>query len=65
VRMVISSSRLDPLTKFVNDHERRLRPSLSAACGDVAGSDAAADALAYGWEHWERIKDMENPIGYL
>jgi hypothetical protein len=31
----------------------------------VAGRDAAADALAYGWEHWERIKDMKNPIGYL
>ncbi|MFQ5968036.1 MAG: RNA polymerase sigma factor, partial [Acidimicrobiia bacterium] len=22
-------------------------------------------ALAYGWEHWERVRQMENPAGYL
>jgi RNA polymerase sigma-70 factor (ECF subfamily) len=25
----------------------------------------AAEAMAYGWEHWERIGVMENPAGYL
>jgi DNA-directed RNA polymerase specialized sigma24 family protein len=29
------------------------------------GREAAAEALAYGWEHWERIRDMENSVGYL
>jgi DNA-directed RNA polymerase specialized sigma24 family protein len=29
------------------------------------GREAAAEALAYGWEHWERIREMENSIGYL
>jgi RNA polymerase sigma-70 factor (ECF subfamily) len=29
------------------------------------GREAAAEALAYGWEHWDRISGMENPTGYL
>lgn len=33
--------------------------------GTDVGRDATADALAYGWEHWDRVKEMENTIGYL
>lgn len=29
------------------------------------GKEATADALAYAWEHWERIREMDNPAGYL
>jgi DNA-directed RNA polymerase specialized sigma24 family protein len=36
-----------------------------AALGPDAGDEAAAEALAYGWEHWPRIETMENPAGYL
>ena len=43
----------------------RLRAGLVAAFGPDAGIDAAAEALAYGWEHWERVGHMENPSGYL
>jgi RNA polymerase sigma factor (sigma-70 family) len=50
---------------FVADHERRLRQALTAALGADAGREAAADALAYGWEHWDRVSTMENPGGYL
>lgn len=28
-------------------------------------TDATAEALAYGWEHWERVSAMKNPEGYL
>ena len=42
-----------------------LRAALVAAFGPDAGVDAAAEALAYGWEHWHRIGQMENPSGYL
>jgi hypothetical protein len=28
-------------------------------------ADAVAEALAYGWEHWDRVSAMENPLGYL
>ena len=43
----------------------RLRTALVAAYGPDAGADAAADALAYGWEHWDRLSSMANPAGYL
>ena len=45
--------------------EARLRIALSAAHGLETGREAAAEALAYGWEHWDRIQTMENPAGYL
>lgn len=43
----------------------RLRAGLVAACGPEVGADATAEALAYAWEHWQRVGDMENPAGYL
>lgn len=43
----------------------RLRAGLIAAYGPTTGADAAADALAYGWEHWARLSAMANPAGYL
>lgn len=50
---------------FVKDVEPRLREGLSAALGSDRGREATADALAYAWEHWERVSGMENPVGYL
>ena len=50
---------------FVATHERLLRQALTAACGIDQGREAAADALAYAWEHWERVARMANPVGYL
>ncbi len=50
---------------FVAQNERRLRQALTSCLGNDAGGDAAADALAFGWEHWERVRKMDNPVGYL
>ena len=50
---------------FVLRHQLGLRRALVAAVGVEAGLDATSEALAYGWEHWDRLKDMENPGGYL
>jgi DNA-directed RNA polymerase specialized sigma24 family protein len=36
-----------------------------AAFGVEAGSEATAEALAYGWEHWDNVRDRPNPAGYL
>lgn len=58
-------SKRDSFTAFVADHERRLRQALTADLGADAGREAAADALAYGWEHWDRVSAMESPAGYL
>ena len=52
-------------TTFVEDTQPRLRQALVARFGPDEGSEATAEALAYGWEHWERIGRMENPAGYL
>ncbi len=55
----------DPFAEFVAEAEPRLRFALAAALGQQQGREATAEALAYAWEHWERISEMENPIGYL
>lgn len=55
----------DAFARFVKDTEPRLKVALCAAFGRETGVEATADALAYGWEHWERIRLMENPAGYL
>jgi len=50
---------------FVEKVEPRLRHALVAVLGQERGRDAVANALAYGWEHWEKVSVMENPAGYL
>ncbi len=42
-----------------------LRAALVAAYGHQVGNDAVAAAVAYGWEHWGRLQEMDNPAGYL
>ena len=43
----------------------RVRRALVAAYGADVGSEAAADAMAYAWEHWEKVQAMDNPAGHL
>lgn len=50
---------------FFRQAEPGLRYALVAAFGAEVGREAAADALAYGWEHWGRLSRMDNPAGYL
>jgi hypothetical protein len=56
---------LGSFTAFFREAEPRLRRALIAAVGAERGREATSDALAYAWEHWERIEDMENPAGYV
>lgn len=55
----------EEFTRFAQDAEPRLRIALAAAVGQELGAEATAEALAYGWEHWDRVESMENPVGYL
>lgn len=55
----------DVFASFVEENEPRLRRALTAAYGSEVGREAAAEALAYGWQHWDRIGAMTNPAGYL
>ncbi len=52
-------------TEFVMAVEPRLRRAFSAAFGSQLGREATAEALAYGWQHWDRVGEMDNPAGYL
>src|SRR4051794_36888240 len=45
--------------------EPRLRRALVAAYGLERGREGPAEALAYGWEHWNEVRGLRNPVGYL
>jgi DNA-directed RNA polymerase specialized sigma24 family protein len=51
--------------RFVADVEPRVRRALVAAFGATVGRQTAADALAWAWQNWERVREMESPVGYL
>jgi DNA-directed RNA polymerase specialized sigma24 family protein len=51
--------------EFVGRVEPRLRVALVAAYGPHDGRAATVDALSWAWEHWVRLREMENPVGYL
>jgi RNA polymerase sigma factor (sigma-70 family) len=54
-----------PFERFVAVEGERLRRALVASYGVEVGSDACAEALAWAWEHWARVSEMANPVGYL
>lgn len=45
--------------------EPRLRVALTAVYGVEDGREAAAEALVWAWEHWEKVRAMEAPLAYL
>jgi DNA-directed RNA polymerase specialized sigma24 family protein len=55
----------EEFTEFVERFEPRLRQALVGACGPDRARDAAADGLAYAWQHWERVRGMTNAEGYV
>ena len=62
--MLTDETTSETFSAFVEEHEARLRHALTARFGSEVDKEAAADALAYGWEHWERVSAMENPVGW-
>ncbi|MFN8028184.1 MAG: sigma factor-like helix-turn-helix DNA-binding protein [Acidimicrobiia bacterium] len=50
---------------FLLAHGDRLKRALVAAYGSERGAEATAEALAYAWEHRERVLAMEHPVAYL
>lgn len=63
--MLRSDAKVEAFTRFVEAHEVKLRGALIASLGSEVGREATAEALAYGWEQWDRVSGLENPIGYL
>ncbi|MBT8240949.1 MAG: sigma-70 family RNA polymerase sigma factor [Acidimicrobiia bacterium] len=64
-KRMLQEEATDSFTEFARDVEPRIRHALIPVCGLEASEDATADAMAYGWEHWDRLAGMENPAGYL
>jgi DNA-directed RNA polymerase specialized sigma24 family protein len=50
---------------FVEWVEPRLRRALIGSVGFDRVEDAVAEALAYAFEHWAKVAEMENAAGYL
>jgi DNA-directed RNA polymerase specialized sigma24 family protein len=63
--LLSDETKTDSFTEFVSTVEGNLRYALTAAFGAEQGREAVAEALAYGWEHWDHLQGMENPAGYL
>ena len=55
----------DESTQAIEDLIARVRRGLIAAYGIEAGTEAAADAAVWAWEHRNRLVTMKNPAGYL
>jgi len=55
----------DEFDEFAQLATNRLRRAFRAAYGPDRASEATAEAMAYAWEHWERVASMDNPVGYL
>jgi DNA-directed RNA polymerase specialized sigma24 family protein len=51
--------------RFAEAVEPRLRRALVAGFGAAVGREAAADALAWAWQNWDRVAELESPVGYL
>jgi len=63
--VAVEQTQVDSFTEFVRGAETRLQTVLIARYGPDLGQESAAEALAYAWEHWDRVSEMENPVGYL
>jgi RNA polymerase sigma-70 factor (ECF subfamily) len=50
---------------FVADLQPRLVRAFVPMRGVDGAADAAAEAIAYAFENWDRVRRMENPAGYL
>jgi DNA-directed RNA polymerase specialized sigma24 family protein len=55
----------DDFESFLKENSERLTDGLTSVFGPTVGAEAAADALSFGWEHWDRVREMTNPVGYL
>ncbi len=55
----------DAFTEFARVAEPRLRLALGAAFGFDLAQEATAEAMAFAWEHWDRVMTAANPVGYV
>ena len=63
--MGMNTDRVDPVQRILADARPRLWKAFVVARGEQGAEEAVAEALAWAWEHRERLVEMGNPIGYL
>jgi DNA-directed RNA polymerase specialized sigma24 family protein len=64
-RLLAADEESDRFTSFAAGVSRPLRQALVAALGVQRGDEAHAAAMAYAWEHREKVMGLESPVGYL
>ena len=64
-RSDVAKTRADLFTEFVREDGARIQQALMAALGPDIGRDAAGEAMAHAWQHWDRVRTMKNPAGYV
>ena len=50
---------------FLGEIEPGLRRALAGHLQADQVPDALAEAFAYAWQHWNRVRHLDNPGGYL
>jgi DNA-directed RNA polymerase specialized sigma24 family protein len=61
----VPSTHEHEFSQFFETNEPRLRRALVSAYGSDRGREATAEAFAYAWEHWDTLRALRNPLGYL
>lgn len=62
---MLQETRHEAFTEFVSEVEPRLHIALVGSVGPDLAREATAEALAWAWENWDRVREMHNPGGYL
>jgi RNA polymerase sigma factor (sigma-70 family) len=65
IRAGAPNQRTAAFTEFVGHEGLRLRKVLTARYGVETGGDIYAETLAWAWQNWDKLDDMQNPVGYL
>ena len=55
----------DRFAELVGSVRPRLARAFLAAFGAERGQEALAESMAYAWEHFDELEEMQNPAGYL
>jgi DNA-directed RNA polymerase specialized sigma24 family protein len=55
----------DDFEEWYRSVEPKLRRALTAAYGPDRGREATAEALAWAWEHRDRLERIDRPVAYL
>lgn len=63
--MGMEIDRGDPTHRLLVDARPHLWRAFVAVRGEHGADEAVAEAMAWGWEHRQRLSELDNPIGYL